>query len=692
MRHARPLGGRGSTIRSAFTGSHGRHIITRSFRDPSPSLRRPPVPRPPGILFLLLSALLPTLPARAQEIVTPPAVVLDGVPFALTVWGGPSEAARWQVSNARGELLGGGTVQAGASATLAGVRVTAQDQLPLQVDIDAILHEVDPTFVPGWFSLLPPLVAIVLALVFREVITALFAGVWLGALTVAGFDPVQATWRFVDAFVVPALGDVDGGHTQIVIFSLLLGGMVGIMSRNGGTTGIVEAVAPLASSPRRGKIATFVAGMGVFFDDYANCLIVGNTMRPVTDRLRISREKLAYIVDSTAAPVTALVPISTWVGYEISLIADGLRIAAEQNPGSAEALAGASPFTVFIETIPYRFYPLLALLFVLMTSVMNRDWGPMARAELRAARGEGVYRPGAQLATDIEAVSLETRAGIPRRWWNAALPLLTVIVVVLGGLYTTGRGGAGPEASLLDVFGAADPFATLLWGSLAGCLVAFALTVGQRLLSLRETIEGWLAGMRAMMIAVVVLVLAWSLGAVTEQVGTAAYLAQILEGNVALRLLPWLVFVVAAAMSFATGTSWGTMAILLPLVIPLTVSLGGGVGFDGGVQYSILLGTISSVLAGAIFGDHCSPISDTTVLSSTASACDHVDHVRTQLPYALLVALVAMAFGDIGTAYGLPLWAAFAIAIPLLWAFLRFRGVTIPEPVAEPQGRASAPI
>jgi Na+/H+ antiporter NhaC len=335
---------------------------------------------------------------------------------------------------------------------------------------------------------------------------------------------------------------------------------------------------------------------------------------------------------------------------------------------------------VFVQTIPYRFYPLMALLFVFMTSVMGRDWGPMARAELRAARGGGVYRPGAQLATDTEGASLEIRAGIAPRWWNAALPLLTVIAVVLGGLYTTGRASAGADASLMDVFGAADPFATLLWGSVAGCLAAFALSLAQRLLSLRDTVEAWLAGMRAMMIAIVVLVLAWSLGAVTEQVGSAAYLAQILEGNVALRLLPWLVFVVAAAMSFATGTSWGTMAILLPLVIPLTVSLGSGAGLDGGGGYTILLGTISSVLAGAIFGDHCSPISDTTVLSSTASACDHLDHVRTQLPYALVVAGVTMLVGDIGTAYGLPVWAALAIAALLLWAFLRFRGVPIPEP------------
>ena len=634
-----------------------------------------------GIVFLLSGIL--TGPASAQELVESPAVVLGDVPFSLTIRGTSVAAAAWRLLDAHGEPLGSGTVQPGQTVTLSEVRVTSATQLPLRITVGDNVETLAPTLVPGWFSLLPPLVAIVLALIFREVITALFAGVWLGALAVAGFRPVEATWRVVDTFVVPALGDVASGHTQVVVFTLLLGGMVGIVSRNGGTAGVVAAVAPLARSRRRGKIATFIAGTAVFFDDYANCLIVGNTMRPVTDRLRISREKVAYLVDSTAAPVAALVPISTWVGYEMSLIADGLRIAVEQAPTAAEALAGASPFTVFIETIPYRFYPLLALLFVVMTSVMNRDWGPMARAELRAARGAGLYRPGAQLTTDTGSGVLDAHSGVPQRWWNAALPLLIVVAVVLGGLYMTGRGGAGPDASLIDVFGASDPFATLLWGSLAGCVAAGVLTVGQRLLSLRDTIESWLAGMRAMMIAVVVLVLAWSLGSVTELVGTAAYLTQILEGNVALPLLPWLVFVVAAAMSFATGTSWGTMAILLPLVIPLAVSLGGGAGFEGGSQYTILLGTISSVLAGGIFGDHCSPISDTTVLSSTATACDHVDHVRTQLPYALLVAVPAMVFGDIGTAYGLPVWASFAIAVPILWTYLRIRGITVPEATAE---------
>ncbi len=534
----------------------------------------------------------------------------------------------------------------------------------------------------GWMSIVPPLLAIVLALVFREVVISLFAGVWVGALWVAGYDPLAATLRVADTFVVPALADEY--HVQIVLFSLLLGGMVGIITKNGGTRGIVRVVTRWATSRRRGKLAVWAAGIAVFFDDYANTLIVGNAMRPITDRLSVSREKLAYLVDSTAAPIAAIVPISTWVGYQISLIADGLRIAAEQpgtDPEVAAALLAASPFTVFLHTIPYLFYPLLALVLVFLTSWTRRDFGPMAEAELRAAGGGGVIRPGSRPASETSGEALEPPDGLPERWWNAALPVLTVVITVLAGLYLTGRDAAGPGASIMDVFGEADPFVTLLWGSLAGCIVAVLLTTGQRLLSIGDTIQGWIGGMRAMLVAMVILVLAWSLGAVTEVMGTAPFLTGVLSDRLPVELLPALVFMTAAAIAFSTGTSWGTMAILLPLVIPLAVSLGGGEHFDGGAHYTILLGTISSVLAGAIFGDHCSPISDTTVLSSMATGCDHVDHVRTQLPYAVVVAAITIPLGDIGTAYGLPNLVALGAGGLLLWGFLHWKGRVVVDEV-----------
>ena len=628
-----------------------------------------------------LVALVPllALPAivAAQELSDPPSVILSGVPFQVTVQGGTEPSVWYEVRDAEGTVLTGGTVQAYDSTVATGLEVSSNAQLPLQVLIGATTHELNPTLIPGWVSLLPPVVAIVLALLFREVITALFFGVWLGALAVAGFNPLTATRRLIDQFVVPAIADVDGGHTQILVFSLLLGGMVGIIARNGGTMGIVEAVTPFARTAKRGKIATWIAGLAIFFDDYANTLIVGNTMRPITDRLKISREKLAYIVDSTAAPVAALVPISTWVGYEISLIGDGMRIAAEQNPAGAEVLLGVSPFAMFIQTIPYLFYPILAILFVLMTSMTDRDFGPMAAAERRASSEGHLFRPGATLATDTSSHLMDPKEGLTHRWWNAALPVVAVIAVVFIGLYATGRASTGPGASLMDVFGAADPFATLLWGSLAGCLVAIVVSVGQKMLTVQECIDAWLGGMKAMMIAMIILALAWSLGSVTEAVGTAQYLSLLLSDRVALQLIPVIVFVTAAAMAFATGTSWGTMAILLPVVIPLTVALGGAATYPGGEQAGILLGATAAVLSGAIFGDHCSPISDTTVLSSTASACDHMDHVRTQLPYALAVAVVGMLLGSIGTAYGLPWWAALGGGGALLYALLLFRGEVV---------------
>ncbi len=638
---------------------------------------RQPFRRFPLWVLLLLAA---PLTARAQEEVEGPRVILASVPFTVTVSGAEGISSLVEVRDARGTLLGSGPVGAGDVREFKGISIDSREALPIEVRIGDAVHEISPPFAPAWFSILPPLIAIVLALVFKEVITALLAGIWLGALVVAGYNPVQATWRLVDQYVVPALGDTDAGHTQIVIFSMLLGGMVGMISRNGGTMGVVRAVAPLARNRRRGKIATALAGLAIFFDDYANTLVVGNTMRPITDRLKISREKLAYLVDSTAAPVAALVPVSTWVGYEVSLIGGGLSAAAGEATGADAAfLAGLSPYTVFIESIPYLFYPLLALSFVFLTSFMNRDFGPMARAEARAAAGKGLHREGAMLATDTSASFVDATEGTPQRWWNAGIPVLTVVLVVLGGLYTSGSAVTGPGADLKDIFGSADPFNTLLWGSLAGCLVAAVLSIGQRLLTIHECIDAWVGGVKAMMIAMVILTLAWSLGAVTKDIGTAAYLSELLSDNLPLTLLPAAVFVTAGAMAFATGTSWTTMAILIPLVIPLTVSLAGGSGFADGSLYGILLGSTSAVLAGAIWGDHCSPISDTTVLSSTAAGCDHVDHVRTQLPYAMLVGAVGLVLGSVGTAFGLPTWIALLAGVAVLAACLRVFGTPVAE-------------
>jgi Na+/H+ antiporter NhaC len=532
---------------------------------------------------------------------------------------------------------------------------------------------------PGWLTLLPPLIAIVLALIFREVIVSLFFGIWLGALILNDWNPLTASLRSVDQFVVGTLSTSDGSADKIAImvFSLLLGGMVGIMSRSGGTRGIVESLRPFATSPRRGLFFTWLAGIMIFFDDYANTLIVGNTMRPVTDRLRVSREKLAYIVDSTAAPIAAIAVISTWVGFEISLIGTALQNSAAQTTDAMlrEQLLGANPLSVFLHSIPYLFYPIFAVLFVLMTVVTKRDFGPMLRAETRARTTGELLGPGATPAADVSGGVLEPDEGKPHRWYFAAVPVLTVIAVALIGIYSTGVAALdGKEPTVWNIVGGANPFATLIWASSIGVGVALILAIAGRALTLQQAIDALVNGMKAMFMAIVILVLAWGLGSVTQELQTGEYLASRISDSLPISSLPVLVFVIAALISFATGTSWGTMSILFPVVIPLAVAMGAGIGFDGGGHYSILLGVISSVMAGSIFGDHCSPISDTTIMSSMASGCDHIDHVRTQLPYALAVGAVAMLVGDIPTSFGLHPVVSLSLGIALLYLILRFFG------------------
>jgi Na+/H+ antiporter NhaC len=531
---------------------------------------------------------------------------------------------------------------------------------------------------PGWLSLLPPLLAIALALITREVVLSLFAGIWLAALLLMNYNPITATTHSLDTFILEPL--TDGDHVAIILFSLMLGGMVGVVTRSGGAQGIVEMLRPYATSRRRGQFFTWLSGLIIFFDDYANTLIRGNTLRPMTDELRISREKLAYIVDSVAAPIAVIAPISTWVGFEISRIGDSLNAAAVQatDPAlQAQLAAGAAnPFNVFLHSIPYLFYPIFAMMLVLMIALTGREFGPMHAAESRAASGGGVFRPGARLAADVDGALVGAAEGVPHRWYNALIPIATVVLVALISLYVTGRGALEDAApTIRNIVGEADPFRSLLWASFAGGLVAGVLAVAQRILTVKDALDSWVAGMRAMLLAMVILVLAWGLGAATTALGTGTYLAALLGDALPLWALPPLVFIIAAATSFATGTSWGTMAILFPVVVPLAVAMGAGVGFAGGDDYTILLGSISSIMAGAVFGDHASPISDTTVISSMASACDHIDHVRTQLPYALLAAAVAILVGDLPTAlWGINPLISIVLGLAIIWMVLRFVG------------------
>ena len=413
-------------------------------------------------------------------------------------------------------------------------------------------------------------------------------------------------------------------------------------------------------------------GLLIFFDDYANTLVVGNTMRPVTDRLRISREKLAYIVDSTAAPVASLFLVSTWIGYQVSMIGEGLT----------QSGIDSDAYSIFLRSLPYNFYPTLTLGFVLMIALSGRDFGPMLTAERRAATGEVLRKGSTPLAGGGDSAELQPEPGRPVRALDGALPIATVLVVTFTALWITGRqalreggnplGSASPFSlgiqGLGAVLGESSSYNALIYASFAGCLVALVLASLQGGVRLRGGIEAWLAGMRSMMPAMVVLLLAWSISKVCADLNTAGFLSGLIaKSSIGLSWLPLLIFVLAAAAAFGTGSSWATMGILVPIAISTVVELGGTAAVDG----AILPAAVSAVLAGAIFGDHCSPISDTTVLSSMASGCDHVDHVRTQLPYALFTAAVAVVTGYVPLALGLPAVASLLIGFAALFVALR---------------------
>jgi len=643
------------------------------------------------LVVLFLATLLPGTAAWAQdtpataplegappiEVVTPRAA-LEGSSATITVrvvGSLPSTPARVQIRDASGRIRAEALLAADGEATLELHDVRGGEPAFVFISEHYLAGvRFSVRTIPGWLTLLPPLLAIVLALLFRQVIPALLAGIWVGAWVYFG-DPLRGGLRTLDYFGVQALGDPD--RVRIVVFSLLLGGMVGIVSRSGGTLGLVEALAPLATNARRGQLVTWLMGVLIFFDDYANTLLVGNTMRPVTDRLRVSREKLAYIVDSTAAPVASIALVSTWIGYEVSLIGQSLeRIGSDLDP-----------YGIFIQALPYNFYPLLALFFGLLVASWGRDFGPMATAEKRAAGGKLLADTAVPLS-DFDSDGLRPPEGKPLRWINAVLPVLVVLAITFYALWITGRqslaASGSPLATLglgeLDirglggVLGEGNSYNALLYASAGGCLTALLLALGQRILTLGQGLGAWLGGMKSMAMAMVILILAWSIGDVCTALDTKGFMVEALSDTLDPRLLPALVFLLSAITAFATGTSWATMGIIIPQAVPTAYTLARGAGLDPVSAHGILLGSVSAVLAGSIFGDHCSPISDTTVLSSTASACDHVDHVRTQLPYALVVAAVALVCGYLPAGYGLSPFLGLAAGAGVLALFLFLAG------------------
>lgn len=530
----------------------------------------------------------------------------------------------------------------------------------------ALLYAFGPVAgpMPLWMSVLPPLVAIVMALLIKEVVSSLFVGILTGTFLMAlygGASPARALGggllRVVDTYVVGSLYDAD--HVTIIVFTLLIGGMVRIITANGGMMGVVSWLSKRARGPRSGQLMTFLMDLCIFFDDYSNTLVVGNTMRPVTDKLKVSREKLAYIVDSTSAPVVAVAFITTWIGAELSYIQDGISAIGLQ----------ASAYSVFLHSLAYSFYPFLTLGFVLMIIFSGRDFGPMLKAE-RAARAA---------AAAVEEVKPDKPK--PAHAIDALIPLAVLISGTIIGLIITGydatvwQSDTGFFSKLSATIGAANSYQALLWASVLALLTAIVVTLLRGTLGFGKIMEEMVEGFKSMFNAVLILTMAWAIALVTKDMHTAEFVSQLLvQWALSPVLVPVLTFLLAALIGFSTGTSWGTMAILYPLILPASWLLCQEQGLDADATMPLFYNVVASVLAGSVMGDHCSPISDTTIMSSMGSGCNHLQHVSTQMPYALTVGAVAVLVGVLPTALGLPSWAAFLIAFAVLWVVVRLAG------------------
>ena len=518
---------------------------------------------------------------------------------------------------------------------------------------------------PLWLSVIPPLFAIAMALILKEVISALFLGVLSGTFLMSlygGQEPGMALGsgllRVVDTYITGSVFDAD--HVTIIIFTLTIGGMVRIISANRGMKGIVNWLLRRAKGPRSGQLMTFIMDLCIFFDDYSNTLMVGNTMRPVADKLKVSREKLAYIVDSTSAPVVAIAFVTTWIGAELSYIQEGINVIG----------IDASAYSVFFHSLKYSFYPLLTLAFVLMIIYSGRDYGPMLKAE-KAAR----------TAEDKEAEKLENTEN-SAHGIDALIPLLTLIFGTIIGLFFTGYDATiwqdeslGTVAKLSATISNANSYLALLWSSLISLLMSIIMTLIRGSLEFGKIMEEMIEGFKLMFNAVLILTAAWAIALVTKDMHTAEFVSDILlKLSLSPFVVPALTFLLAALIGFSTGTSWGTMAILYPLILPASWMLCQDQGLGVDATMPLFYNVVASVMAGAVMGDHCSPISDTTIMSSMASGCNHLQHVKTQMPYALTVGVVALLIGVLPTALGLPSWLAFAVAIAALALVVRFVG------------------
>ncbi|MCT4595479.1 MAG: Na+/H+ antiporter NhaC family protein [Anaeromicrobium sp.] len=469
----------------------------------------------------------------------------------------------------------------------------------------------------GILTLVPPLVAIVLCFLTKRVLVSLFMGILAGGIIMKGGNPFTGIEYSLDAIV----GSItDDWNARLLLFNLLMGSGVAFIWKLGGSRALTKWAKERIKSRKAAGVGAWALGVIVFFNDYVNAAMVGGVFRDICDENRISSERLSYILDSTAAPVATLF-LSDWIAFQISMVQSGL---------DAASITDASAFSVYIGSIPYNIYCILSVFFVLILILTGKDYGPMLKAEHRTMSTGKLVRDGGAPMMDVSYELGEPKENPKATLSTFFVPLIALVGVTLFGFWWTGR----PGESLMEILGNTDAAKALLWGAFAMTLTGIFMSLSSKLMDLKETMDTFLDGFKLMLLACGILVLAWSLGSVTGDMKLADYIITLIGGNMPLWLLPIVIFAFGMVISFATGTSWGTMTILTPIAVPLAYKMTGDI--------TIVSAMAGVVFSGAIFGDHCSPISDTTVLASIFSGADHIDHVTTQIPYAITVAAVSV--------------------------------------------------
>ena len=457
----------------------------------------------------------------------------------------------------------------------------------------------------GWHSVVPPLLAILLAIKTRQVFLSLFLGIVVGWIIISGgniFSGIELSIQsIVDVFR-------DAGNTRVVIFCALVGALISLTQANGGVQGFVDLIQKknIVTSRKRATIFSYFVGCAVFIESSISCLVTGTIFHPIFEKFKISREKLAYICDTTSSPICILIPLNAWGAYVISLL-------EKENVND--------PVSLFLGTIPLNFYAILTVVFAGYIAFSFKDFATMKKVEKRSLDQGKTIADGAIPMIAEDVASLKPKKGIKHKSINMIIPIATMIFMMPVSLFITGDGNISTGSGSTSV----------LWSVVAAIVVAGFISLTQRILSLKEVMDNTLKGISALVPLAILMVLAFSIGDTCRSLGTGTYVATLSKDLLNPSVIAPILFVTSAFISFSTGTSWGTFAIMIPIAVPTAIYS----------EASVSL-AVAAVLSGSVFGDHCSPISDTTIVSSMASACDHIDHVRTQLPYAISIATIAI--------------------------------------------------